>query len=161
MAMIFFTTFILPSLGAYVMVRTGVLSSMEMEKREQRSLPLMFTSLCYATTSYMFYREQAFDEIFSFIMGIIAASVFTTYLISFYWKISAHSVGVGGALGLLVMLHRIAPDTSMLAAIVISMLIAGSVLSARLALHAHSPDQVYAGFGCGFLLSILCCAIAL
>lgn len=161
LAMIFFTTFIIPSLGAYVMVKAGHLSSMEMEKRKERSLPLLFTSLCYATTAYLFYREQAFDEIFYFIMAIIAASVFMTYLVSFYWKISAHSVGVGGGLGLLVMLHRIAPDTSMLLAIVVGMLITGTVLSARLALHVHTPEQVYAGFGSGFLLALTACAIAL
>lgn len=161
LAMIFFTTFIIPSLGAYVMVRAGHLSSMEMEQREQRGLPLMFTSLCYGTTAYLFYKEEAFDEIFYFIMAIIAASVFITYLITFYWKISAHSVGVGGALGLMVMLHRIAPDTSMLYAVMVGVLITGAVLSARLALHVHTPEQVYAGFGSGFLLALTTCAIAL
>lgn len=161
LAMIFFTTFIIPSLGAYVMVRAGHLSSMEMEHREQRGLPLMFTSLCYATTAYLFYKEQAFDEIFYFVMAIIAASVFITYLISFYWKISAHSVGVGGGLGLLVMLHRIAPDTSMLFAVMVGMMITGAVLSARLALQVHTPEQVYVGFGSGFLLALVACAMVL
>ncbi len=158
--MIFFTTFVIPSLGAYVMVRAGHLSSMEMENREQRGLPLMFTCLCYATTAFLFYKEPAFDEIFYFVMAIIAASVFITYLISFYWKISAHGVGVGGGLGLVVMLHKIAPDTPMLYAVVGGMMIAGAVLSARLALHAHTPEQVYAGFGSGFLLAVTACAIA-
>lgn len=160
LSMIFFTTFIIPSLGAYVMVRAGHLTSMEMEQREQRSLPLMFTSLCYATTAYLFYREQAFDQLFYFVMTIIAASVVLTFFVSYFWKISAHSVGVGGSLGLLVMLHRIAPGTPMLT-VVIGMLIAGAVLSARLALHAHTPAQVYAGFGSGFLLAVTASAVVL
>lgn len=161
LAMIFFTTFVIPAVGAYVMVRAGHLSSMEMEHREQRGLPLLFTSLCYATTAYLFYKEQAFDGIFFFIMAIMATSVVITYLVSFSWKISAHGVGVGGALGLLVMLQKVAPDASMLFTIVVAMLIAGAVLSARLALHAHTPAQVYAGFGCGFLLALTAGAIAL
>jgi len=161
LAMIFFTTFIIPGVGAYAMVRVGHLSSLEMEHREQRGLPLIFTSICYATTAYLFYREQAFDEIFFFVMGIIALSVFITYLVSFFWKISAHGMGVGGGLGLLIMLHRVAPGTSMLPAIVAGLLISGAVLSARLALHAHTPEQVYAGFGSGLLLSVTACYIAL
>lgn len=161
LSMIFLSTFIIPALGAYVMVRAGHLSSMEMEDRKQRGLPLLFTSLCYVTTAYLFYREQVFDHIFYFVMAIIATSVALTYLVSFFWKISAHSVGVGGSLGLLIMLHRIAPDTSMLSAIVAGMIVAGAVLSARLALHAHTPAQVYAGFGSGLLIALTASAIAL
>lgn len=143
------------------MMRAGYLKSLEMENHKQRGLPLMFTTLCYATTAYLFYREQVFDELFFFVMAVIAASVALTFFVSFFWKISAHSVGMGGALGLLIMLHRASPDTSIISVIVVGVLLAGAVLSARLALHAHSPAQVYAGFGSGLLLALMASAIAL
>lgn len=154
LGMIFFTTFIIPGLGAYAMVRSGQLDSMEMERREQRRLPLLFTGVCYAITSYLLYREPAFDEIFYFIMVIITASVLVTYGISLFWKVSAHSVGVGGALGLLLLMSKLVPDVPMLLPISLSIILTGAVLSARLALHAHSPAEVYTGFGTGFLLAL-------
>ncbi|WP_162427957.1 hypothetical protein [Pontibacter pudoricolor] len=154
LGMIFFTTFIIPGLGAYTMVRSGQLDSMEMERREQRRLPLLFTSLCYGITTYLLYREPAFDEIFYFIMAIITASVLLTYGISLFWKVSAHSVGVGGALGLLLLLSRLVPDVPMLLPISLSIILTGAVLSARLALDAHTPAEVYTGFGSGLLLAL-------
>ncbi|WP_460880305.1 hypothetical protein [Pontibacter rugosus] len=110
LAMIFFTTFIIPGIAAYAMVRFGHLDSVEMNKREQRSLPLFFTAVCYSATAYLLYSEAAFDAIFYFLMGIVATSVFFTYAVSQFWKISAHGVGMGGGLGLLLVLNNIAPE---------------------------------------------------
>lgn len=159
--MIFLSTFMVPSIGAYFMVRMGRLDSFEMERREQRSLPLLFTGVCYAITSYLLYQEEVFDAVFYFVMGIIAASVFVTYLVSLFWKISAHSVGMGGALGILLTLNMIMPDAGMSMPIAVAVVLTGAVLSARLALHAHTPEQVYAGFGCGLMLALVTTYIAL
>ena len=143
------------------MVRTGQLDSVEMHKREQRRTPLLFTGLCYSTTAYLLRRETAFDEIFYLIMGLVAATVFLTLIISLFWKVSAHGVGLGGGLAILLMLHKVAPDFPMLQPIILFTLIAGAVLSARLALHAHTPAQVYTGFASGFLLVYLAGIISL
>lgn len=159
LAMIFFTTFVIPGLAAYSMVRLGHLDSVEMDKREQRSLPLLFTGTCYAVTAYLLYREATFDALFYFVMGIIATSVFLTYLISLFWKISAHSMGMGGGLGLLLVLNWLSPEAMMAGPIAVGIMLAGAVISARLSLHAHTPAQVYAGFGSGLLLAV-CAAFA-
>lgn len=153
LGLIFFTTFIIPGMGAFVMVRSGQLDSVEMDKREQRSLPLLFTTLCYSVTSYLLYREPAFDAIFYYVMGVVAVAVFLTYLISLFWKISAHGVGIGGGLGFLLVLNRLVPEASLAVPIAVAIVLAGAVLSARLALNAHTPEQVYAGFGCGLMLA--------
>ncbi|WP_162055302.1 hypothetical protein [Pontibacter pamirensis] len=154
LCMIFFTTFIIPGVAAYSMVRLGHLDSIEMNRREQRSMPLLFTGVCYALTSYLLYRESTFDAIFYFVMGIIAASVFLTFIISQFWKISAHSMGMGGGLGLLLVLNWLAPDAMMVGPIALGILLTGAVLSARLSLHAHTPAEVYGGFVSGFLLAV-------
>ncbi|AKD05574.1 hypothetical protein PKOR_07150 [Pontibacter korlensis] len=154
LAMIFFTTFIIPAVAALAMVRLGYLDSMEMDRREQRGFPLLFTGVCYAATSYLFYREQAYDAVFYFVMGIIAASVFLAFAISQFWKISAHSIGMGGCLGLLLVLNKLAPDAMLIFPIAVAIFLTGAVMSARLALHAHTPAEVYAGFGSGLLLAL-------
>lgn len=154
LTLIVICTFIIPGLVAYAMVRAGWLQSMEMEEREQRWQPLLFTGLCYGLTTYMFYRQPAFDALFYFVLGIITASVLFTFITSFFWKISAHGVGIGGILGLLLWLNREVPDTSLTVAILLTILLAGALLSARLSLNAHTPAQVYAGFCSGLLLAL-------
>ncbi|WP_347157434.1 hypothetical protein [Pontibacter chitinilyticus] len=155
LGMLFFTTFIIPGLGAYTMVRAGQLDSMEMDRREQRGLPLLFTGMCYAVTAYLLHHEQAFDAIFYFVMTIMAASVFLTYLVSLFWKISAHAIGMGGGFGLLLAMNRLMPDAGLLPPIVVVLFLSGAVLSARLALHKHTPAQVYSGFASGMLLALV------
>ena len=161
LSMIFFTTFIVPGVAAYGMVRMGHLDSMEMDKREQRSLPLLFTGVCYALTSYLLYRESTFDAIFYFVMGIVAASVFLTFVISQFWKISAHAIGMGGGLGLLLVLNWLAPDAMMVGPITLMILLAGAVLSARLSLQAHTPAEVYGGFCSGLILPVVAAFVGL
>ncbi|TPE42783.1 hypothetical protein FJM65_16585 [Pontibacter mangrovi] len=154
LAMIFFSTFVIPAVAALAMVRLGYLDSLEMDRREQRGFPLLFTAVCYAATAYLFHREPAYDAIFYFVMGIVAAAVFLAFFISQFWKISAHSIGMGGALGLLLVLHALAPEARLLYPIAMAAVLAGAVMSARLALQAHTPAEVYAGFGSGLLLAL-------
>ncbi|MBC5994951.1 hypothetical protein [Pontibacter cellulosilyticus] len=161
LSMIVLSTFIVPGLGAYSMMRMGYLDNLEMDRREQRRLPLLFTGACYTLTAYLLYNTSALDQIFFFVMGLIAASVFLTYFVSLFWKVSAHSVGMGGALGLLLVLNRLMPDGSITMAIVVVIILSGAVLSARLALHAHTPAQVYTGYGAGLLLTITTAYIAI
>lgn len=160
LSMIVISTFVVPGLGAYTMVRMGQLDSLEMKRREQRGLPLLFTGVCYTVTAYLLFKTSALDVVFFFVMGLIAASVFLTYFVSLFWKVSAHSVGMGGALGLLLVLNRLMPDGSITMAIIVVIILSGAVLSARLALHAHTPAQVYTGYGAGLLLTIITAYIA-
>nr|WP_255709820.1 hypothetical protein [Pontibacter harenae] len=153
LGLIVFSTFVIPGLGAYAMMRAGQIDSLEMNRREQRRMPLFFTCLCYSVTTYLLHREPVFDAIFYFVMGTIAASVFFAFLVSLFWKVSAHSIGVGGSLGLLLVLNMIIPEALLLIPIMLMITIAGAVLSARLALQAHTPAQVYSGFGGGLLLA--------
>lgn len=161
LSMIFFTTFVVPGLGAYAMFRTGFIDSYELDRREQRSRPLLFTAVCYAVTTYLFYTEPVFDQLFCFVMGVITASVFLAWFVSFFWKISAHGIGLGGALGVLLLMNKLIPEAGLLSPIVLFILVSGGVLSARLALHAHTPAQAYTGFATGLILVLMAGFIAL
>jgi len=151
-AIVFFSTFVIPGLGTYFMFRNGFISSLHVENRPERNLPFFFTTVCFAITSYLFYQEQYFDRLLFYIMFLITLSVFFTYLFSFRWKISAHSVGLGGTLGILLLFHALLPESPLLYIIAAAVLVAGAVMSARLALDAHTPAEVYSGFLIGFLV---------
>ena len=152
LAAIFFLTFVIPALGTYFMMRAGLIESLHLQNRAHRRLPFLFTTLCYASTTYIFGKENLFGDLFYYIMLLITLSVFASYVVSLFWKISAHGVGMGGALGVLVFLNVLLPDATLLNLIALFVLLTGCVLSARLALQAHSPAQVYAGLLTGFAI---------
>ena len=154
MAVMFFTTFVVPALGTYYMYRSGYISNMEVTERPERNMPFFFTAVCFAVTSYLFYQESYFDRLLFYTMSLITLSVFLTYLFSFFWKISAHSVGVGGTLGILILLNVLLPENFLLYIIIAAILMTGAVLSARLALDAHSTSEVYAGFILGISIGL-------
>lgn len=149
---IFFGTFLVPGIGTYAMFRYGLVNSIELGDRVQRRFPLLFTSLCYATLTFLFQRNIEFGELFYYLMLLITLSVFATYVVSLFWKISAHSMGLGGLLGLLALLNDLLPESGLLYLIVFFVLVTGTVMSARLALNEHSPAQVYAGFVAGLVI---------
>jgi hypothetical protein len=151
--LVFCSTFIIPGLGTYFLYRQGYVGGLTLEHRPERNLPFFFTGVCFAVTSYIFHQEAYFDRLFFYIMTLITLSVFLTFLFSFRWKISAHAVGVGGALGILFLLNKMLPENQLLYIIVVGIILSGGVLSARLALDAHSPAEVYSGFLLGFSLS--------
>jgi hypothetical protein len=153
---VFLATFLLPAIGTYYLYWLGHVRSLSLVDRAERRLPLLFTGVCYGLVSYLFYRDEIFDRMFFFVLGIITVQVFLTFAFSLVWKISAHSVGAGGTLGILVILNSLLADNSLLPLIVFFILMAGAVMSARLALNAHRSEEVYAGFvlGIGFSLGV-------
>ncbi|MGV3503779.1 MAG: hypothetical protein ACO1O1_08725 [Adhaeribacter sp.] len=153
MVLVFTSTFVFPALATYFLYRQGRVKNMELENRPDRHLPFLFTTLCFALTSYLFFQEAYFDRLFFYVMALITLSVFLTLLFSFYYKISAHGVGLGGALGILLLLNKVVPETHLLYVILAAIVLSGLVLSARLELDAHSPAEVYSGFLLGFSLS--------
>jgi hypothetical protein len=152
LSLIFVMTFFIPGLGTYAMVRFGMVQSMQLQDRLQRRLPFLFTTVCYATVTYIFRRESYFGELFYFLMALITLSVLATYLVSLYWKISAHSVGMGGGLGILILLNTLIPDSPIFYLVIVCLLVCGAVMSARLALNEHTPAQVYAGLLTGLAI---------
>jgi hypothetical protein len=153
LVLVFSSTFMIPGLGTYFLYRHGYVDNLTLEHRPERNLPFFFTTICFGVTTYLFYQEAYFDRLFFYIMTLITLSVFLTFLFSLRWKISAHAVGLGGALGILFLLNQLLPENELLYLIVATIICTGLVLSARLELDAHSPAEVYSGFLLGFSLS--------
>lgn len=74
-------------------------------------------------------------------------------IISFFWRISLHTMGMGGLIAIQCSLLFIGSPFSNIAIrlLPIIIIIAGLVGSARLYLEAHSPAQIYVGYVVGFL----------
>ena len=87
-----------------------------------------------------------------FLMGCTFV-VFVATAITFFWRISLHTIGMGGLLGFFteMMVTQTFNQSMMIPVFMITVIIAGLVGSARLYLGAHTPAQIYAGYAVGFV----------
>lgn len=143
----------LPLLMMPLFIQFGAVKSLAMESSKERVLPLAFTLIPYVLSVYFLVKLPIPFVIAAFMLGasLIIASCM---IISYWWKISIHLVGVGGMVGFIIA-FSVRLYTDVLPYLLIAILIAGLLASARLYAKAHRPAQVYAGFILGFLIMML------
>lgn len=144
--MTFAFTCVLPVINIWLLVKTKFISSVYMDKKEERQMAYLATLIFYVAEYFLLSNVEMFTIIRMLILGA-ALSLLITFIINFYWKISAHMTGIGGMAGALYSVNSFI-DISIALPVVI--LLAGIIGFSRLALQAHNHAQVYAGFTIGF-----------
>jgi hypothetical protein len=147
---IFSFTFLLPVLNLLILYKLGYVSSLMVEDRRERTFPLLMTSLCYFGLFYMIYDFNIWPAIKLFILGG-GLCIFFAAIVTLWWQISAHMIGIGGLIGALLAICYFM-QMPILMAICACLIIAGCIGFARLKLYAHTPAQVYIGFIFGCLV---------
>ncbi len=151
-SMIFITTAMFPLLFVLMMVKRKIVSDIYLRKREDRIYPFAITALFYFLSYYLIRQLPLYDVFSLFLLGSTFL-VFFSFLITFFWKISVHLMGIGGLLGGLTgLVIRLNLDFT--AMIIYGLLIAGLLGFARLQLNAHKPLQVYTGFLLAFFVMV-------
>lgn len=145
----FILTFIIPALFIPVLYFFGMISKLEIDIRKERLLPLLTVSIMYALGWYFMSRILMPPILLNIILASLV-TVIMAFFITIFWKISLHSMGIGGLLGFVVYLANV-KDLSVLFIGFIIILAAGLVGTARLYLKRHSPAQVYTGYFSGFI----------
>lgn len=87
------------------------------------------------------------------IIASIAITQAVCTIITTRFKISIHSVAVGGVLGVLWALELRMPELDFLFPILLLTVLSGLAMTARLALNAHTPEEIAYGFTLGTLLN--------
>lgn len=145
-----------PLASALLLMRAGLVGSLEMPGRRERIAPYGMSLVYYGMTAYLLARTPLHPMALALFIGAALALLLTT-LITLRWKISAHMVGIGGLLGALVALS-VRHGLQAFALICAAVVAAGALGTARLLDSDHSPAQVYAGAALGFgsvLLAVL------
>ena len=149
----FLSTAVLPGLFIFLLTRTGAASDLELTKRKERALPYLIVISSVALCLYFLYRMMMPFWLIAILMGICVA-LLIALCINFFWKISAHMIGIGGLLGGLMGVARIHLINPYLLFIAV-LLIAGLLGTSRIFLKRHTPLQVYAGFSLGFMCTFV------
>jgi hypothetical protein len=150
-AIIIIFTLLIPGIAALVLKRMGQIKSLQMENRRERLLPFAITGFCYLTSSVII--QNTLENVNQMILIILAGAqlaILLSLVISVYWKISIHMIGIGGMVGTEILMMNVF-HFSWDAVLYGTLFIAGLVGFARLRLNAHQPAEVLAGFIVGVI----------
>ncbi len=142
-------TFLIPMLSTYMLYRLGSIKSLHMEDRQDRLFPFIAATLFYILTTYLFVKQLSALYLITLILSGITFCLLLVTVVSFFWKISAHSVGIAGIVGFLIGLYYQYAAIEYFYPLLLVVLLAGLLMSARLYLNAHTPAQVLAGAAAG------------
>ncbi|MEN8226138.1 MAG: hypothetical protein ABFS05_12345 [Bacteroidota bacterium] len=149
--LVLLTSAVFPMLILYSMYRFKLIKSLNMDSKEERLYPYAATSIFFFLATYMIWQINI-SPVYYYVMLAASMLAVLTLLINIYWKISAHTVSMGGILGIMVALQSVLL-IDILWLIAITLMLAGLVGFARLRAGTHTQAQVYLGYILGYLLS--------
>ncbi len=166
---IFVSTYFLPAV-AFVMLRLlGLIKSLEMHDRTERTGPYIITGIFYLWMFRNLIDNPQIPTAYTIFMLGATIGLFMAFFINIFSKISAHAVGMGGLVAMVIitmLLFSYETFTlqtawfgilhfNMTVVLLAVVLVAGIVGTTRLWLHAHEPGEVYGGFAVGFLAQLI------
>jgi hypothetical protein len=153
--LLFLMTFALPVISLGIFRIFGVVQSYHMIERKERILPFLMISVIYVSVTYMFYTKQlGFSDNFFKLMLVIDLLVLVATFFTFFFKVSVHSIAIWGIVGIILPLNKVSEMNSLFYPTVVSILLAGIIMSSRLKLNAHSPREVMIGGAIGLASSV-------
>ncbi len=150
--MIFLTTYLIPLFSIFMLHKLGTIRNFTMEDRSDRFFPFFTTTLFYGLTTYLFIKQLPILHLLIIILGSITVCIALVTVISVFWKISAHSVGIAGIMAVLFAVYYKFSGVELYYPFLISILVTGSLMTARLSLNTHTPSQVFVGALLGMLV---------
>lgn len=153
---VFITTFVLPSVIIFILLKTGKIKSLEMHLQQERTLPMIIIAGAFYGTYYLL-KQNSLTGLMALFMVGATMLVLLALLVNYMTKISLHMTAWGGLfgtfLGLAISFHY-----NLIALLFFLIFLVGIVGSARLKLNAHTPMQIYGGFllGTGIMVLLFC-----
>jgi hypothetical protein len=146
-------TLVFPLVFIILLYKTGIISSYNLDKREDRPYPLIASAVLFYITYFLLNKLNIPSVYLLFMLGG-ALSAVVALIITYYYKISVHMMAIGGLTGALTGISiRLTMDIHWI--IVLALVLAGLTGTARLILQAHKPHQVYTGFVAGAAIMLL------
>lgn len=152
LAMVGINTLLLPLICVLLLKGLGFIESIQLRKPKDRIIPLIASMIFY----FWAYQVAKGTDM-PFVMKVLLLGNFwgiiLVFLVSIFYKVSMHTAASGGILGIIIVLMIINPINMQLP-LFAALLIAGLTGTARLALKAHTPGEVWLGYAIGILVQI-------
>lgn len=145
-------SFVFPALNIFILYKLKRIPTISLSNQKDRTFPYVMTALFYFGLFYLLMDINIWNSLKLFILGG-GIAILLTALLNLKYKISAHMVGIGGLLGVLISVSYLTKfDMTIFYVLVI--VLAGIIGFARLVLNEHKPYQLYLGFLLGLTVQI-------
>ena len=166
---VFFSTFFIPAFSVAMLRFLGFVQSFELREKEERIAPYIITGIFYLWMFRNFLGNSLIPTAYtSFVLGA-TISLFIAFFINIFSKISAHAVGMGGLVGMVMITMLLFSYGSfevslplmgtlhltMVTILLIVIVLAGLVGTARLVMKAHEPMDLYGGYLVGLASQLI------
>jgi len=163
-------TLLFPLLATLMMKGLGLIQSLEMDDKKERIGPMIVSAVFYMWLFANFRSNSFVPEAFKFFVLGSTISLSLAFVLNTQTKISLHTVGMGGLLtGFILIRYFYLYETFVVnflgnvyqvqtnIVLLLIIIAAGLVGSARLLLGAHNPDQIYGGYSVVYSIPPLVC----
>ena len=147
-------TLFIPLVTYFLLKNIGLLSSVHLEKVDDRKVPLMIQCVLLLLVIKMVFDPYDSPELYYFFVGILFSSISTLLLVFLKFKVSIHQMGVAGLTMFLIALG-IHFKVNVLFAVSLFFIANGWVGSSRLHTKSHTTVELIGGFFIGVLPQIL------
>lgn len=147
---VLFNTLLIPIISLLILKRLGLIKSFYLEKHRERIVPIIITSIPYIFTLYLMAKLPVPQVLVRIIEGGVLI-LLVAAIISYWWKISLHLMGMGGLTGFLIACAY-KNYFNAIPFVIVVLIVSGLLASARLNNGDHQPSQVYIGYLVGFCL---------
>ena len=165
---VFSTSFVLPAFGTALMKPLGLIKTLQMNDKIERTGPYILSGVFYLWLYKILDATGQAPALFNaFVLGA-TIGLFFAFFINIFTKISAHAVGMGGLFAMMLLTNKawggaifslpVSGGTLQLSLNLVLALVAvlaGLVGMARLSLGAHAPADLYRGYGAGVAAVLL------
>ncbi len=162
-------TFFMPVFATLMLRFLGMIESLQLKSREEHYIPYIIAGIFYLWVVVNFLNNSNVPIVFtSFLLGATIA-LFLAFFINLFSMISAHTVGMGTLVGMVVITMlffsydtfevntiiagKLEISTSLLLVLVI--FVAGLVGTARMIIGGHRPVDIYGGYLVGLLSQLI------
>jgi hypothetical protein len=145
---VFALTGVLPLLVMLVFKKLGIITSVMLDEKDERTIPYMLISLMYLCC-YFFAQKSSMPAILVLYLLVCSSIVVAVLLFNFKTKISIHMAALGSFAGLIwqAQMHAYTDDRILLSLVIAA---TGATASARLFMEAHNYWQLFLGWITGF-----------
>jgi membrane-associated phospholipid phosphatase len=143
-------TLLFPLLSILYLLLTKRIKSLQIEEKEERILPILFTIIWMLIGYYFLGNILEYAPVVNSIYLGMIATLGITLLITKYWKISLHMAAIGGCFGVFLNLQYL--YGGVINYVIFILILSGLLGYSRAILKAHNMRQIYSGFLLGVLI---------
>jgi len=146
-------TLFFPLVSILLMKGLGFVDSIQLHSAKDRIIPMIATMIFYFWACHVYDNVPGTPLILQVLLLGAFWGVIILFMLNIFVKVSLHTAGAGGMIGVLIVLLIISP-VNMVVPLFVAIVIAGIIGTARLILGAHARGEIWLGYIVGVLVQL-------